>query len=785
MFSFQSNVCGQAQTTFSRAKINLIGRDLKDLANVGIETDHGLIAKGRHFVSDFSKEELVAIMAAGFEYEILIADVQQYYANPNRKSELDLYEKLANRGSACDPGQGDFNYKTPSNYADGSMGGYFKYEEMLTILDNMHTKYPNLITAKALVDTTKTHDGNQLLYVKVSDNPTMDEMGEPEVLYTALHHAREANSLSQMIFYLWYLLENYASDPLIQNIVNNTQMYFIPCVNPDGYIINQTTNPGGGGLWRKNAWKDGTGAVKGVDLNRNYGYNWGYDNQGSSANPSSSTYRGTSGFSEPETTSIRIFCEKHAFSIALNYHTFGNFLIHPWGFNDSATDEDALFKAMGRVMNKENNFLLGTGTETVGYTVNGTSDDWMYGEDIEKKKIYSMTPEVGYSFWPSKVDIDYLNRSCMWMNLSTALLTLNYYDASEFQGREYLSLQNSKINIKVVRSGLKDGSATISLISNTAGCIVIEPTRVVNLPIGKDTVLSFDLTVDASQSFLGGIDLSLSSNVDGLIRSKSLTKLWIKDNLEVVYFNQCNSLNEFDAFNWQLTDEISFSAPTCITDSPLSRYPNNSFASITTTAEINLRDATNAFLNFRAKWDVEQSYDYVTVSASKDNVDFFPLCGIFSTLGNNNQAFNTPIYDGKQNEWIQEEINLSYFLGSERLYIKFELRSDQGVDADGFYFDDLLVKASFVPSSSEDFTYEKVNVVPNMLSAGQNINLANTDLLPMETIVTIEGTDGRVVGTHKLGTQIAIPSSLADGMYFVIFKQGSKTLISKKIAVIH
>ena len=59
----------------------------------------------------------------------------------------------------------------------------------------------------------------------------------------------------------------------LRNIVDSTEMYFIPCVNPDGYVYNETTNPNGGGYWRKNRRNNNDGSY-GVDLNRNYGYEW-------------------------------------------------------------------------------------------------------------------------------------------------------------------------------------------------------------------------------------------------------------------------------------------------------------------------------------------------------------------------------------------------------------------------------------------------------------------------------------------------------------------------------
>ena len=115
--------------------------------------------------------------------------------------------------------------------------------------------------------------------MKISDNPNTDEP-EPEVLYTALHHAREPESLSQLIYYMWYVLENYATDPEVQALVDNTEMYFAPCINPDGYLYNEQTDPNGGGLWRKNR-RDNLDGEFGVDLNRNYDFSWGYDDTGS------------------------------------------------------------------------------------------------------------------------------------------------------------------------------------------------------------------------------------------------------------------------------------------------------------------------------------------------------------------------------------------------------------------------------------------------------------------------------------------------------------------------
>ena len=143
--------------------------------------------------------------------------------------------------------------------------------------------------------------------------------GEEKVLYTAIHHAREPMSMSQTIFFMWYLLENYGTDPEVTYLVDNTQMFFVPCINPDGYIHNEVQDPNGGGMHRKNKNPSVGSTNPGVDLNRNYSYGW--NTTGVSPNENNDTYPGTSAFSEPETQAIQWLVEYHNIRSALSSAT--------------------------------------------------------------------------------------------------------------------------------------------------------------------------------------------------------------------------------------------------------------------------------------------------------------------------------------------------------------------------------------------------------------------------------------------------------------------------------
>ncbi|HEY1038993.1 MAG TPA: M14 family zinc carboxypeptidase, partial [Bacteroidia bacterium] len=217
-----------AQTQkYHRVKVYTGEKGIIELAKAGIAVDHGEFKKGLYLITDLSDNEIKAVKKTGLPYDILINDVEAFYKHQNDayKNYNPKNETAAAAGS-CNACQ---EFQTPQNFNLGNMGGFFTYQEMLDNLDSMAAKYPNLIGARAPIGSGTTDEGNQLFWLKISDNPNAAET-EPQLLYTALHHAREAESLSQLIFYMWYLLENYATDPEVQYLVNSSEMYFIPCV---------------------------------------------------------------------------------------------------------------------------------------------------------------------------------------------------------------------------------------------------------------------------------------------------------------------------------------------------------------------------------------------------------------------------------------------------------------------------------------------------------------------------------------------------------------------------
>jgi hypothetical protein len=201
-------------------------------------------------------------------------------------------------------------------------------------------------------------------------------------------------------------------------------MYFIPCINPDGYIYNISTNPKGGGMWRTNRRK--YYSAIGVDINRNYGYKWGFDNMGSQSIMGAETSRGTSAFSEPETRAVKWFFENHNFLIALNYHSYSQVLIYPWGYQNMKCPDSATYDALANVITEANNYNQGNCYNMLGYLANGSSEDWMYGEQTTKNKVFAFTPEVGSGFYEPASEIIPTCQENLAANINAAALLLPF-----------------------------------------------------------------------------------------------------------------------------------------------------------------------------------------------------------------------------------------------------------------------------------------------------------------------------------------------------------------------
>jgi len=325
--------------------------------------------------------------------DIISVEKNQNIIKKLQKMELDLLMEWSNRlYFLCSPAnlyqlqEKEIPYEVETAnfypYSQGAIllqgginGAYHSYLEIEADLMALEAAYPQL--AKLFV-IGNSLEGRNIYALKISDNVDLDE-AEAEVFFVGCHHAREWISVEIPYLLGKYLVENYESDLEIKSLVNRSEVWIVPLLNPDGleYSIHFYR------YWRKNR-RDNGGGSYGVDLNRNYGYRWGYDNQGSSSNPFSEVYRGPAAFSEPEAQAVRHLFQQRRFQALITYHSYGQVILYPWGYTNNPAPKDELLEEIAAEMSGHmeavngNIYEYGQAGESL-YLTNGDTTDWTFG----------------------------------------------------------------------------------------------------------------------------------------------------------------------------------------------------------------------------------------------------------------------------------------------------------------------------------------------------------------------------------------------------------------------
>jgi hypothetical protein len=244
-----------------------------------------------------------------------------------------------------------------------------------------------------LVKFGKSVKGEDLIALKLSKGALWRRDGsKPAVLYLGAQHAREWITPEMVRRLMHYFVDNYDTDKQIRRLVDKNELWFVPVANPDGY--DWTFEPGQR-LWRKNLRdNNGNGTIEpgdGVDLNRNLAYKWGYDNEGSSPDPASETYRGPGPTSEPESKAIDALARRVGFEFFVNYHSAAELLLYGTGWQVSTpTPDDVIAEALAG--DDANPAVPGYDPDISAelYTTNGDTDTHM----TERYGVFGFTPEM-------------------------------------------------------------------------------------------------------------------------------------------------------------------------------------------------------------------------------------------------------------------------------------------------------------------------------------------------------------------------------------------------------
>lgn len=296
----------------------------------------------------------------GFSLDHVTADHAEIYATPGE------YDYLIRNGY---PVTVEGTQPSPPDYPVGPRGGlgqYHDYAEVTSALQDFASAYPSLTR---LVSLGESVQGRDLWAILITDNPLVDEI-EPEFKYVSTMHGNEPVGTEMCLYFIDHLLSNYGGDSTITNLVNNTAIWILPLMNPDGL-------------------EDGTREnANGFDLNRSF--------------PDfPSDYDKTLWFSYPDDTGLQPevkhlmhWSAQNSFVLSANFHTGAVVVSYPYdadpplpSYVPAPSPDDALYIAMSTTYaqnnppmsnNDDGAFDNGIVNGNDWYIINGGMQDWMY-----------------------------------------------------------------------------------------------------------------------------------------------------------------------------------------------------------------------------------------------------------------------------------------------------------------------------------------------------------------------------------------------------------------------
>lgn len=769
--------------TYTKVNIKISSdTDLEKLHqnDITIEHYHGNFSTGIELV--LNSVELSALQKTGLSYEMVIPDMSEFYKNRPQPSQHDMFNsEVIMQNDDID------------GFYLGTMGGFCTYAEVVRQLDSMRLLYPNLITSK--IDIGTTHEARKIWAVKISDNPDVNESGtEAGVYYDALHHAREPISMQAMLYYMYWLLENYGTDPEATYLVNNREIFFVPIVNPDGYEYNRSTDPNGGGNWRKN--RRNNGGSFGVDLNRNYSYGWGL-NSGSSNNPASDTYRGPSAFSEPETQAVRDFVLSVSPEIGFSIHSVAGRYLNPYGYTDTSIAYN-IYQDFSSEFAPVNNYLYGTVAEMLNYYSSGTTRDYLHATGT-----YCWTPELGGSdFWPVSNEIVPLCSENLYSFKYLAWVSGAYSRMQSYKILDggYVNRSDTlKLEVNIRNKGITKPSNNVSVTLSTAYPNINSVVTNVNYGVinpgaqKTNTSTPFKFFVLPNATVGDEIKFLCTVSQEGVVSSVDTVSV-IVGKSNVLFFDDA----ENGITNWSRSGSGSL-ADTSFTsfwagshsfaDSRYGNSLDNTTSYFTMNSQINLAGTVNPRLEFNAKWATEDGFDYTRIQISTNNgSSWTTLAGKYTSVVSGQQSYDAIKY------WVQERINLNSYIG-QNVKFRFYFDTDGGVPGDGFYFDNFRIvnytdTLTSIISNNNDIPdkFDLYQNYPNPFNPATSIKFD----IPRQSSVKLRVFDalGREVGLIANGDFSPgrysfefNAAELSSGIYFYKLEAGDFTSIKKMILI--
>ena len=296
---------------------------IQDLVEIGIDLDHHRNSKEIHaFVTDV---EFGEISQMDFGIKKIPNQAKIYFEELKEKTK---------------------NSRNP-------MEDYHDYNELTDFLQDIASNYPDITRLESIGQSVQ---GRELWVMEISDNPGVNEI-EPEFKYVANMHGDETVGRELSLYLIQWLVEEYGVSSRATDLINNTAIFIMPSMNPDGFENGSRYN------------------ANGADLNRDFPDQF---------NDPNNSINGR----QPETIAVMEWNDEHNFVLSANMHTGALVVNYPYDGPSSgvysATPDDELFVHISLAYADEHpdmasgGFSNGITNGAQWYALSGGMQDWNY-----------------------------------------------------------------------------------------------------------------------------------------------------------------------------------------------------------------------------------------------------------------------------------------------------------------------------------------------------------------------------------------------------------------------
>jgi len=254
---------------------------------------------------------------------------------------------------------------------------YYTYDRIIALADSLADAHPKRIRKTQI---GRTPQENRPIYAIKISGDIDSKVSKPVIMFDGAHHADEIMGAQVVTAIMRLLVEQYGVDPDVTRWVDQYEIYLVPVVNVDGYrVVTENIDP----RWRKNTRDTNDNGTlydypEGVDVNRNYDFNWA---RGGTGDSSSVRYRGEYPFSESENQAMRSLVSRIRPLLSISYHSQGEVIYYPWVWGERKAPDDALLTDIARGLAGSIPTMAGDTTYHAEYGAGlvGQSYSWLYG----------------------------------------------------------------------------------------------------------------------------------------------------------------------------------------------------------------------------------------------------------------------------------------------------------------------------------------------------------------------------------------------------------------------